>query len=186
MKTMTEKKGKHLTEEELLKALVEEADLPAPLQEHLKKCGVCHGEKARLEEGLTALGPMAKRFSPSPSRRVQLPVRESVSRPSAWNWNWRTSLVAAMSAAAMVVVIVYGSISMKTAREEQLATLTQEMWEDELLMKEVNELSENALPSFGSHISGEGYSLIDEEFLDFVVPPTETDKVSQNRGGVLC
>jgi hypothetical protein len=91
-----------------------------------------------------------------------------------------------MSAAAVIVMVIYGTLSMKTTREERMAVLTQEMWEDERLMTEIKELSENALPAFGSSISGEGYSSLDEEFLDFVVPSTETEKVSQNGGGVPC
>lgn len=184
---MTDKKDKHLTEKELLKAVVEEADLPASLHEHLKTCPLCHGEKARLEQGLTELGHMAERFAPSPSRRVEfLRARESTSRWGSWFWNWRSSLVAATAAAAMVVVIVYGSKSIKTSQEARLATLTQELWEDDLLMTEIQELSENALPLFCSDISGESYSGLDEEFVDFVVPSTEEDIVSRKGGGVSC
>jgi len=184
---MTDKKDKHLTEDELLRAVVEEAGLPASLQEHLKACRLCHGEKARLEQGLTELGHMAQRFTPSPSRRVELvPARESTPRSGSWFWNWRSSLVAATAAAAMVVVIVYGSMSMKTTREARLATLTQELWEDDLLMTEIRELSENALPLFCSDISGESYTGLDEEFVDFVVPSTEEDIVSRKGGGTPC
>ena len=184
---MTDKNDKHLTEDELLKAVVEEADLPASLQGHLKTCQLCHGEKALLEQRLTKLGHMAQRFAPAPSTRVEfLPARESTPKSGAWSWNWRNSLVATMAAAAMVLVIVYGSLSMKAAREARLAALTQELWEDDLLMTEIKELSENALPLFCSDISGESYSGFDEEFEDFVVPSTEADIVSRKGGGVSC
>jgi len=183
---MTKKKEAHLKEADLLQAVVDEADLPASLQEHLKACRLCRHEKDRLERALTELGDRAEHFAPSLRRRVALPVRGSTRRALPWYWNWRRTLVAGMVTAVAAVIVVYGAISVKNLEEAELAALTQEMWEDDLFMIEVSALSENALPLFCSDVSGESYPDFDEEFIDFVVPSTETDLVSCGGGGVKC
>lgn len=94
--------------------------------------------------------------------------------------------MAGMVTAVAAVIVVYGAISVKNLEEAELAALTQEMWEDDLFMIEVSALSENALPLFCSDVSGESYPDFDEEFIDFVVPSTETDLVSCGGGGVKC
>ena len=183
---MTNKKDTHLNEDQLLRAVVDETDLPPSLQEHLKTCRLCRTEKARFEQGLEELGHMAERLAPSPSRKVRFPVRESSQRPRSWSWGWRTTLAAGMAAAAMVMVIVYGSGLVQRTREATVAVLTQEMWEDDQLMTEISELSENALPLVCFDISGESEPDFNEEFMDFVVPSTEGDLVSHFTGGGLC
>jgi len=183
---MTKEKETHLKEADLLQAVVDEADLTASLQEHLKTCRLCHSEKDRLELALAELGDRAERFAPASSRRVALPVRESTRRALSWYWNWRRTLVAGMAVAVAAIIVVYGGISVRKVEEAKLAALTQEIWEDELLMTEISALSENALPLFCSDISGESYPDFDEDFMDFVVPSTEADLVSRNGGGVKC
>jgi len=179
-------KETHLKEADFLRAVVDEADLPASLQEHLKTCRVCQSEKDRLKRVLADLSDRAERFAPSPSKRVALPVGESPARALSWYWNWRKSLVAGMVTAVVAIVVVYGVISEKTSQEAKLATITEEMWEDELFMTEVTGLSEDPLPLFCSDISGESYPDFDEEFMNFVVPSTEADLVSCGRGGLKC
>ncbi|MDY6955052.1 MAG: hypothetical protein SWE60_26420 [Thermodesulfobacteriota bacterium] len=179
-------KETHLKEADLLKALVDETDLPALSREHLKTCHLCRSEKDRLELALAELGHRAERFAPSPRRKVALPVHESAARALSWDWNWRRTLVAGMVTAVAAIIVVYGAISFKDVQEAKLAALTQEIWEDDLFMTEVSALSENALPLFCSEVSGESYPDFDEEFMDFVVPSTETDLVSRNGGGVVC
>jgi hypothetical protein len=183
---MTNQKDTHLDEEQLIQAVVDEADLPAFLQEHLKACRLCHAERDHLEQDLVQLGHLAERFTPSPRKGVKLPVRESTQGLLQWYWNWRRTFMAGMVVAAAAVIVVYGAISARNAEEAKLAALTQEIWEDELLMAEISALSENALPLFCSEISGESYQDFDEDFMDFVVPSSGDDLVSCKEGGVLC
>jgi len=183
---MTKEKEAHLKETDLLQAVVDETDLSASLQEHLKTCRLCRSEKDRLELALAELGDRAEHFAPSPGRRVALPVGESTRRALSWYWNWRRTLVAGMVTAVAAIIVVYGTISVRNAEEAKLAALTQEIWEDELLMTEISALSENALPLFCSDISGESYPDFDEDFMNFVVPSTEADLVSSGGGGVRC
>ena len=183
---MTNEQEGHLNEEQLLLAVVDETDLPASLRDHLKTCPVCSAEKGRFQQNLGRLGHMAERSAPSPSRKVNLPVHESAQRPLPWYWNWRNTFAAGMATGVLALVIVYGSMLVKTTQEAELASLTQEMWEDDQLMTEISELAENALPAFYLDISGEPDPDFDEEFIDFVIPSAEGDLVSRNGGGVLC
>ena len=183
---MTNEEERHLNEDQLRLAVIDDTDLPASLRDHLKICPVCRAEKERFEENLARLGHMAERLAPSPSRKVKLPVQESAQRPLPWYWNWRGALAAGMATGVLALVIVGGSMLVKTTREAELASLTQEMWEDDQLMTEISELAENALPAFCLDIAGEPDPDFDEEFIDFVIPATEGDLVSRNGGGVPC
>ncbi len=185
MKNVTDQEDTHLDEDQLLQAVVDERDLPASVQDHLAACPLCRGEKERFEQSLARFGHVAERFTPAPGRRVKLPFSESTRRPSSWYWIWRGALAAGVAVAA-VMILVYGSITVKTTRETTLASLTQEMWADDRLMTEISELSENALPVFCLDISGESDPGLNEEFIDFVVPSIEGEVVSRNRGGVSC
>ncbi|MES0350366.1 MAG: hypothetical protein ABUK19_06570, partial [Desulfobacteria bacterium] len=70
---MSTDKDLHLDEDQLLWAVVEENELPLPLQEHLSACPQCRANKERFEGDLARLGQMAERFAPSPKGPVSLP-----------------------------------------------------------------------------------------------------------------
>jgi anti-sigma factor RsiW len=178
-------KDAHLNEDQLLRAVVDETDLPAAVQNHLSTCPVCRVEKGRFEEKLARLGDMAERLAPSPAKKVKLPRRES-SKSAGRPWNWRGALAAGLAAAAVVLVVAYGSVLLKTRQEDRIAALSQEMRNDEQLMTEIRGLSENALPVFCLDIFGASDPGLDEEFIEFVVPFTDDDIVSRNKEGALC
>lgn len=184
---MTFNKGFHLNEDQILRAVVDEADLPRPVREHLSTCPLCQKNKERLEQDLKRLGQMAERFSPLPGKRVSLP--EPTPRGGMdWSWNRRVAFgVAAMT--ALLIIFVWWSPLLRTTHETGTGTLIQEFWESDRLMTDVSMLVENALPPVFLDITGEPDSEFDEEFMQFVVPPIESSSPfyeSGMKGVTLC
>lgn len=184
---MSTDKDLHLDEDQLVKALVEEAELPLPLREHLSTCPQCRANKQMFEQDLARLGQMAERASPSLIRQVSLPVGES-RHSTGWWWGWRTSLGAA-AAAALVVILVWGVPILRNTPLGNGDMLAHEMQEAEQFMTEIDLLVENALPPVYSDISAESNTGLDEEFIQFMVPSIEEESISYDsgkRGVLLC
>ncbi|MDY6855743.1 MAG: hypothetical protein SWO11_13755 [Thermodesulfobacteriota bacterium] len=49
-------RGEHLSEHQIIQAVVDVTDLPYPLQDHLKKCPMCLIQKERLSLSSFAIG----------------------------------------------------------------------------------------------------------------------------------
>lgn len=141
----------HLNEEQLLWAMVESDELPEGLRNHLTECQVCRAAVEGLETDLAGMGKMAGRFAASPRKRIVIPLEEERSSGK-WLREWRWAFTAGISA-AVVLIIVLGSIAAGVRQERRVAKLYREMVEDERLMLEVGELEDNALPPFYSDIS---------------------------------
>ena len=157
----------HLTENDILQALIDDTDLSDQQKVHLAQCAHCRSLKEQLEHELTRLGQLAKRYSPAPQRRITIVERKD--RSSFFNWRF------ALSAAAIVAVIlvVFGTFLIHSQRQRSIGNLAQNMVEAERLMTEVNVLVESALPPVYLDIIGQTDSSTDEDFIDFLIPSTD-------------
>ena len=180
---MKKQNNLHLSEEDLIRAVVDGTDMPISVHDHLSCCPLCSSEKDELERRLELLGQMAEEFAPVPRRKVIL--YNSFERRRWWNWNWQKGLSVGMAVAA-VILVVCGSIIWKTTMETRLARLNQEILQDDRFMSEVTLLSQNALPLFWQDISEEPEPAFDDEFIEFVIPSPEDNLVSGNAGGMQC
>ena len=168
---MKSDKDFHLDEDQILRAVVDEADLPRSVREHLSTCPLCRANKEQLEQDLNRLGRMAERFTPLPGKRVSLPEPKPRGGMD-WVWNRRVAFgITAMT--ALLIIFVWWSPLLRTIPETGTGTLIQEFWESDQLMTDVSMLVENALPPVFLDITGESDSEFDEEFMQFVVPPVE-------------
>ncbi|MBW2173887.1 MAG: hypothetical protein JRF64_04460 [Deltaproteobacteria bacterium] len=184
---MSTDKDFHLDEDQLLWAVVEETELPLPLQEHLSACPQCRTNKERSERDLARLGQMAKRFAPSPRGRVSLP-EEKPRDSMGWLWGWR-AYASATVAAALVVIVVWSFPMFRDTPGDNGDMLAREMQETEQFMAEVSMLVENALPPVYLDISAESSADFDDEFIQFVVPSVEEESLSYDpgkRGALSC
>ena len=164
-----EKEGLHLNEDQLIRAVVDEDDLPGPLQEHLLKCEFCCTEKERLENQLSRLGRMAESLTPLPGKRVKLPAERS-SR-NTWSQTWRRrSLLAAGVAAAMIMTVVWWRTPYTISPGGDKAQWTWEIFQEE-----------HSLPLTYFDIAGESISGINEEFMDFVIPDIQDEAIHKDR-----
>ena len=168
---MTGKNNDHLNEDRIIRAIIDEGDLPDSLREHLGRCNRCQTEKERLEHDLDCLGRMAKRFSPLPDIGLALSAVR-VRHSAQWFWRWQTALGAAMVAA--IIVIIWWSVPERSIIVHPVITemIIPETWGVDSMMIETSGLSENVLPQVYLDISGETESGSYEEFIEFVVPLT--------------
>ena len=162
----------HLDEQQLIQAVADESDLPRSVQMHLGDCHQCRSEKESFEQEMAALGQVAERYAPQPQKRIVLPVQEAGS--PRWSFlNWRHA-VGAMAAVAIVVVVFWGSTTLRNLTGLPTAGSPSELLEARQLMTEVNMLVDNALPPLYLEISAEYKPDDEKDFYQFLIPQIET------------
>jgi hypothetical protein len=166
----------HLNEDQLIQAIVDDADLPAPVLTHLAECGQCLESKQSFEQDLLSLGQMAQRLAPKPQRRIVIPVRET-KRSFLSSFN-RRIIIAAAATVAAVLIVIWGANLVINLPGRGTENLTAELLEAERLMTEVNTLVDNALPPFYLEISGEKTPDYNEEFYQFLIPSIEQETLT--------
>ena len=184
---MSTSNGLHLDNDQLVWAVVDEAELPLPLREHLSTCPVCRANKAQTAKNLSRLGQVAERFAPLPTQPISLPVEEPRSTVR-WSWGWRTC-VGTVVAAALVLAIFWRTPVPPDPSGENGNLLATEMHEAEEFMTEIAMLVDNALPAVYLDISAEPSTDFDEEFIEFADPSVKNEPLTNNyrkRGVSLC
>ena len=169
---MTHEKSLHLTEKEIIQAVIDETDLTESTREHLYKCHICRNEKEGLGNQLSRLGNTAERLSPLPRKSFKLPRKDVFKIPRVWRWQWQNLLAAGMAAAMIFAVILWKTpfpIPHKDREEERVSEFVQ----DEQLMADISSLVENPLPEIYLDLSGESISDVSEEFINFVIPDVD-------------
>lgn len=178
---MNSHNGIHLDEDQILHAVVDEADLLPTLREHLSACPQCRANKEIIKQDLERLGNLAKRFTPLPKKQVSLPV-EKVRAFSPWSWNWQASLGAAVTAAVLVIFVVWLTGPFRTTPGDNADIIAWEFFEPDPILTEIRILAENALPSVYQDISGEYDSSLDKEFIRFIVPSVDNEPLTYEEG----
>jgi hypothetical protein len=162
----------HLDEQQLIQAVVDENDLPQPMQKHLASCDQCRLSKDGFEQDLARLGQIAARYAPQPRKKITLPVHEV--RPNRWAWvNWRHA-IGAVATVAVIVFVFWGSTTMWNPAGIKTAGTPAELSEARRFMTEVDMLVENALPPLYLEISAESKPNYDEAFYQFLIPQIDT------------
>ena len=149
---MTTKDIIHLNEAQMLQAMVDEADLPSTVREHLAGCELCGGEKKRFEGRIARMALMAKQATPTPQRKPSLDrVEPRIVRrlPT----GWRYGLPAGIALAA-TVIIALGTLFTNSTQESTAYLTDRETMEDERFMAEVARLEEDSFPALYLEISG--------------------------------
>ena len=154
----------HLNEETILQAVIDEADLSDPQQQHLAGCPQCRANKERLENELTHLGQLAERYAPEPLRRITL-EEDKIRRPFLIR-----RFAFGVAAAATVIIVVWAAFLIRNPQPGNVGNVAQNMIEAERLMSEIDVLVENALPQVYLDIVGETHSSLDDDFIDFLIP----------------
>lgn len=184
----SEKQTGHLNEDQLIRALVDEVDLPTDLRDHLTSCTVCRSANQKMEARLERLGELAREFSPSPIGKVRL--ANSDRRPvqsSWWRWDWR-GLSAAGFGVAVLLLMLTNLLPLEKKPETRIAQLEKEMTADEQLLESVDRLEDDALPTSYVEILDEPDADFDDDFIDFVVPGGEhkSSYLKIHRKGKVC
>ena len=157
-------KNLHLNEDQVIRSVVDENDLPATVRNHLSTCLVCQGKKQQIEQELSTLGRMAREFAPLPRREVRLPFYKPRSL-----WSWRPVFVAGFAALLLIAGIWWSGV-FTTSQEKMMAQIIRETEKDEQLMAEIYALEEYAPVDVYPDVSVESDIGYFDEFLGFVSP----------------
>ncbi|SPD71748.1 hypothetical protein PITCH_A1010018 [uncultured Desulfobacterium sp.] len=172
----------HLSEDQILLAVVGDEDLSPYYKEHLSSCLQCQEHKSRVEGDLSRLGRLARSLSPLPKRRLSLPAETR----SFWIWSWRVKTAFGLAIAAILVIFVMGEQDIfKTIRSQKPVVQTRDTagadtFEDEGLMTNITALSKNALPEEYMDIAAGSDPKIDEGFMEFMAPAVEDEPLSED------
>ena len=156
-------KNLHLNEDQVIRSVVDENDLPATVRNHLSTCLVCQGKKQQIEQELSTLGRMASEFAPLPRREVRLPFYKPRSL-----WSWRPVFVAGFAAVLLIAGIWYALVA--TSQEKMMSQIMWETKQDEQLMAEIYALEEYAPVDVYPDVSAEFDAGYFDDFLRFVSP----------------
>jgi len=175
---MSFNKKNHPDENQLIRAIVDEAKLPDSIHKHLSLCPKCRAGIKKIEQDLNNLGKTARQLAPATHRKISLPV-EKPSKIYRWLHDWRISF-GAIATAAVVVLVIWLSIPSTILYEDSLDIMAQVTWDDDVFITEINMFTQNAMPQVYLDIIGEYSVSIDDEFIKFVVPDLETGSLSYN------
>ena len=182
MNTLEER---HLNENQILMAVVDQSLLSETMIAHLSACHHCRSQKKEIEQKLYQLGHTARGLTPSPRKRPHLPV--STLKSPLWRY-----LPASVFSVLLLAVIAWWGLSSHPSGIQDLSPIRSVAgaWEDEGIMAEISKLSENALPEEYTRLVTTADSVdIEEGFFEYIVPSTDTPPLSEGweiKGGRLC
>lgn len=165
---MNQKRDDHLTQDQLMMAMVDTRKLPDPVHAHLESCPRCKSRADEIQKRFENLGRMARRLSPEPSRIVRLKDYRGKHRLSR---KWRIIPAVGVAVAAVLMLMTVWSPRFFNDRQQ---TAQQNQWveavDDRTFMADVEQLVENPLPKdYRDLIQGE--PAMGDDFMNFIVPP---------------
>ena len=172
-------KETHLDEDDIIRAVVDQKDLPQSLQHHLADCPSCQARYRKLSGPLFQLGRIAQDLVPGPKHSIVLPEPSRSKRLWFLPWQWPSFVTGGLAITAVLAFLLWFQLS-TTHTPSPWELLDQEMTEDQNFMSEIRLLEEYALPQIYSHISGEFTSEDREAFEQFLIPTLQEDTHSQN------
>lgn len=172
--------GNHLTEAQILQAVVDLSDLTDVQQAHLKGCPACLAKKDRLDHMLSQVGNMARASAPAVVSRPVFTDRPTAILPRSL-FNFRPFIRIALPV-VFVLVIVATVLVLKPAPVTHMASEEAPMIDPEQLLSDIDSLIENPLPQgFQPLLSFAGIDS-EEDFMEFIVPVPEDDPLSNKTG----
>ena len=180
----------HLSEEEIVWAIVDSSRLDAAKKEHLITCRHCLAERNRLANLLENAAQMAADGVPLSTLTPPFDDRR-LQRSGRPRFGWRVALAgAALALMISFTVGRYLSVRPPTPLPNTSVAPVADSADTETWMTEVYELTESALPQVFLDIAGQAESGMNDEFIDFIVPTEENDhplgEMSPSKGVAQC
>ena len=166
MKTTTA--PRHLSQEDLLLALVDRNDLDSQQAVHLNECPVCQQKLDRIALRYDRMGKLAAHLAPAPAANIRLPQKVSPASRSRLR-----PLMAVGAAAAMVLLIT--TIWPRTHTEIPIQASPPMVISDRQLMQEIDALVDNALPPAVQQLAAVATPQFDEDLINWIVPSIQED-----------
>lgn len=163
------KNDEHVTQDELIMAMIDKGGLTPEKQAHWDACPVCRSESARLAGALESLGDMAKAVVPPMQTTIMLPEAKVLQpgRP----WGLRLAYGSALTAA--LVVLMLAAPFFGVTPSGKLEALYQDMLSDAKLMIEIDRMAENPMPESWAAFDDDFDADEDDDFMDGIAPGGE-------------
>lgn len=164
----------HLSEADIIIAVVDRTELEPQKQAHLDNCGFCRNEIQFLASSLDRMGDMARQSAPLPAKQIDISQKPFI-RKSFFSKNLKIPVLA--SAMAFVVLILFVMLFPFTPNQQtvNIATIEKDMAQNQVFMNEVDALIADPLPEGFMELSESSFDgYIEDPFLEFMVPLKET------------
>ena len=138
----------HLTEDRLIRAIVDENDLTTTEQNHLSKCSICQKKKQAFEQVLSRMGDISQELVPSPRRRF-IPTSQKSRRLFRWQPALATGLVI-----VLFMMGIWWSSFFKGFQENGSVQIVQKTETDQQFVAGITLVEDYALPDRYLYIIG--------------------------------
>jgi hypothetical protein len=138
----------HLTEDRIIRAIVDKNDLATTEQNHLSRCSTCQKEKQEFEQVLSRMGDMSQEMVPPPRRRFVFPPQESRS----W-FRWQPAVATGL-VIALLLMGIWWSSPFKLFQENGSVHIVQTIESDQQFVAEITLVEDYALPDGYLYIIG--------------------------------
>ena len=163
---MKQPEDHHLTDEELIVAMVDAADLSTSRRSHLDDCRHCRQALAAAQAPLDRIGALAERHTPAPSHPVRIDSRSSHPEKRIRR---RAGVAMAIAAMGLVVVVWTTTVGHDPSRFAGGSESGGET-DDMVFMAEVGQLIDDPLPDRYRRLIGIELNDSEDDFMDFIVP----------------
>lgn len=176
----------HLTPDQIIMSIVDEAELLPELRSHLESCSRCTNEKIKIERRLSELSRMAKQMAPEPTRRIRLP--ETKYRSYFWSGRRFGVALGVAMVFVLILIVVWHPGKYTTRPDLGRDMAVRETKKDDQLLTEIGILVKNALPEAYQNILDSGEPEFEGDFMQYIVPPVENKEprsLSYRERGIL-
>ena len=160
-------KRSHLSEDELIVALIDEKDLPPDCYIHLSDCRECASAKEALHHQLSGIGRKAERLTPLLSKKLYLPQAEAKQR------HRRRRYLTPAFGSVFVIILVIMAVWRPGAFKTNKINPGVHAQSDDILLMQVSALIDNPLPDAYREIADIAEPDMEEDVTDFIVPSIE-------------
>jgi hypothetical protein len=177
----------HLTEAQIIQAVVNRSDLSDDMLEHLATCLECRAEETRLCAALGQLGKMAQASVPKNEMRFAWPSGQSEKGKTGFFEN--RSITRMAVPALVLLMVVLGTLLINPDQKPHIKEMALHMIDPEQLLSDIDNLLETPVPpEFQTTVS---FIEIDPEddFMQDIVPRIENDPMThrlKKKGVYIC
>lgn len=183
---MKQPEDHHLTDEELIVAMVDAADLSTGRRSHLDACRHCRQALTAAQAPLDRIGALAARHTPAPSHPVRIDARSSHPEKRIRR---RAGVAMAIVAMGLLVVVWTTTVDHDPSRFAGGSKSGGDT-DDVVFMAEVGQLIDDPLPDRYRRLIGIDTTDGGEDFMDLIVPtltgPAPTSSWHTQKGVGPC
>ena len=162
----------HLTEDMLIRLVIDPTDLPHSVRNHLDGCARCQTDKMRFEQELATFGRLAKTYAPTP-RQKQYPSQQVSGRferliPFSTGWS-RLALAGGITIILLMCGLLW-QISMNSPVDTLKMPTVAEIIDEQPLVADIIPSEDSHLTEIIKQVAYDTNGYLEDEFVEFVAP----------------